>query len=176
MLTVLLCLSLCVCSQGSPLGCRWLEEKFTQYSSLSLNLLDNMKSNSTNSSLEAEDTAIFPEVLYRQTFNASAEDRLAFAAQILNETAALFEEDYSGASWEEKSVENFVNILTQQADNLGSCVASPGQSRSKELHKYFTRISTHILRKTDHSAGAWELVREKIRSLLMRAHLLLTTH
>lgn len=48
---------------------------------------------------------------------------MAFAAQILNETAALFEEDYSGASWQENTVEHLVNVLTQQADNLCSCVS-----------------------------------------------------
>lgn len=42
MLTFLVCLSLCVYSQGSPLGCRWLDEKFSQYSTNSLELLDNM--------------------------------------------------------------------------------------------------------------------------------------
>lgn len=56
-------------------------------------------------------------------FHSQAEIKLAFAAQILNETAALFEGDYSGASWEENNVENFVNVLTQQADNLRSCVS-----------------------------------------------------
>lgn len=42
MLRLLVCLSLCLLSQGSPLGCRWLEDKFTLYSQNSLELLDTM--------------------------------------------------------------------------------------------------------------------------------------
>lgn len=92
---------------------------------------------------------VFPNDLYRQAFNASvshtahiescgfhrmfnkcllllllqAEDKMAFTVQVLNETAALFEEDYSAASWDENTVENFVNVISQQADSLRSCVS-----------------------------------------------------
>lgn len=104
--------------------------------------------NSTNSNTEdAADTVAFPNDLYRQAFNASvshtahietcgfhrifnkrllllqAEDKMAFTVQVLNETAALFEEDYSAASWDENTVDNFVNVITQQADSLRSCVS-----------------------------------------------------
>lgn len=57
------------------------------------------------------------------SFHTQAEDKLALAAQIMNETVALFEEDYSSASWEKTQVEHFLNVLTQQADNLHSCVS-----------------------------------------------------
>lgn len=56
-------------------------------------------------------------------FHTQAEDKLALAAQIMNETAALLMEDCSGASWDEKQVEHLVNVLTQQADNLQACVS-----------------------------------------------------
>lgn len=102
--------------------------------------------NSTNSNT-TEDTVAFPNDLYRQALNASvshtahietcgfhrifnkrllllqAEDKMAFTVQVLNETAALFEEDYSAASWDENTVDNFVNVITQQADSLRSCVS-----------------------------------------------------
>lgn len=52
-----------------------------------------------------------------------AEDKLAFTVQILNETAALFEEDHSLASWEERTVEDFINVITQEAGGLRSCVS-----------------------------------------------------
>nr|CAM82750.1 type I interferon 1 [Takifugu rubripes] len=175
MLPLLVCLSLCVYSQGSPLGCRWLDDKFRQYSHKSLELLDTMVNNSTNSSVEPEEMVIFPQELYRQTFNASAEDKLALAAQIMNETVALLMEDHSGASWDEKQVENLVNVLTQQADNLQACMVSPGHKRSEEVERYFNRLSNHILKKMDYSAAAWELIREEIETLLMQTHLLVST-
>uniref|UniRef100_H2RYL6 Uncharacterized protein n=1 Tax=Takifugu rubripes TaxID=31033 RepID=H2RYL6_TAKRU len=165
MLPLLVCLSLCVYSQGSPLGCRWLDAKFRQYSHKSLELLDTMVNNSTNSSVEPEEMVIFPQELYRQTFNASAEDKLALAAQIMNETVALLMEDHSGASWDEKQVENLVNVLTQQAETFPiRCV-----------ERYFNRLSNHILKKMDYSAAAWELIREEIETLLMQTHLLVST-
>ncbi|TWW82186.1 interferon a3-like [Takifugu flavidus] len=175
MLTLLVCLSLCVYSQGSPLGCRWLDDKFRLYSQNSLELLDTMVNNSTNSSVEPEEMVIFPQELYRQTFNASAEDKLALAAQIMNETVALLMEDHSGASWDEKQVENVINVLTQQADNLQACMVSPGHKRSEEVERYFNRLSNHILKKMDYSAAAWELIREEIETLLMQTHLLVST-
>lgn len=52
-----------------------------------------------------------------------AEDKLHFTVQVLEEAAALFEEDHSNASWEENTVENFVNVVNQQADGLRSCVS-----------------------------------------------------
>lgn len=48
---------------------------------------------------------------------------MALAAQIMNGTVDLLMEDYSGASWDEKQVEDLVNVLTQQADNLQACVS-----------------------------------------------------
>lgn len=56
-------------------------------------------------------------------FFFQAEDKLAFTVQVLEEVAALFEEDHSSAaSWEESTVEDFVNVVTQQADGLRPCV------------------------------------------------------
>uniref|UniRef100_A0A3Q3X9D9 Uncharacterized protein n=1 Tax=Mola mola TaxID=94237 RepID=A0A3Q3X9D9_MOLML len=168
----LVCLSLSVCTEGSPLGCRWMDHRFTQYSQVCLDLLDAMAQNSTNSSTEAteEDTVAFPSELYSQASEAPAEDKLAFAVQVLNEMAALFQEDHSAASWEEKTGDRFVNIITQQAHSLRSCIGSRShKKKNKRLHVYFKRLSELVLKEMGYSADAWELIRKEIRTHLMKA-------
>ncbi|XP_051273607.1 interferon a3-like [Dicentrarchus labrax] len=173
------CLSLSLYSAGSSLSCRWImDHKFRQHSENSLALLDTMANNSTNTTedAEVEDTVAFPNLLYRQASKASAEDQLAFTVQILNETAALFEEDHSSASWEENTVEDFVNVVTQQADNLRSCIGSHGHKKTnKKLQMYFMKLSSHVLKKMGHSAEAWELIRTEIKTHLMRADQLVSS-
>ncbi|XP_044034555.1 interferon a3-like isoform X2 [Siniperca chuatsi] len=166
------------CSAGSSLSCRWMDHKFKQHSENSLDLLDKMANNSTNSTEDAEvkHTAAFPNDLYSQASTASAEDKLGFIGQVLEETAALFEEDHSSASWEENTVENFVNVVTQQADGLRSCIGSHGhKKKNKKLHMYFKRLSRHVLQEMGHSAEAWELIRQEIKEHLMRADLLVSS-
>lgn len=46
-----------------------------------------------------------------------------FIAQILEEVAHLFEKDHSSASWEEKTLEDFLGVIHQQAENLRTCVS-----------------------------------------------------
>ncbi|XP_050923075.1 uncharacterized protein LOC127139318 [Lates calcarifer] len=104
--------------------------------------------NSTNSTedAEVEDTVAFPNDLYSQASKASAEDKLGFTVQVLEEMAVLFEEDHSAASWEESTVKDFVNIVTQQADGLHSCTGSHShKKKNKKLHMYFKRLSGHVL-------------------------------
>uniref|UniRef100_A0A673ADV5 Interferon a3-like n=1 Tax=Sphaeramia orbicularis TaxID=375764 RepID=A0A673ADV5_9TELE len=117
----LVCLFVSLYSTGSSFSCKWMTHKFRQYSQNSLTLLDTMGNNSGDA--EEESTVAFPNALYRHAFRASAEDRLAFVVQILEEITVLFEEDQSSASWEETTAENFVNIVTQQAHGLRSCVS-----------------------------------------------------
>ncbi|XP_051273606.1 interferon a3-like isoform X2 [Dicentrarchus labrax] len=166
-------------SAGSSLSCRWImDHKFRQHSENSLALLDTMANNSTNTTedAEVEDTVAFPNLLYRQASKASAEDQLAFTVQILDETAALFEEDHSSASWEENTVEDFVNVVTRQADNLRSCIGSHGhKKKNTKLHMHFRRLSHHVLKKMGHSAEAWELIRKEIKTHLMRADQLVSS-
>nr|XP_020472205.1 interferon a3-like [Monopterus albus] len=100
-----------------------MDHKFRQYSKNSLDLLDTMANNSTNTTEDAGVDVAFPNHLYSQASKASAEDKLGFTVQILEEVAVLFEEDYSSASWEKNTVDHFVNIVTQQAEHLGSCVS-----------------------------------------------------
>uniref|UniRef100_A0A8D3C6U8 Interferon a3-like n=1 Tax=Scophthalmus maximus TaxID=52904 RepID=A0A8D3C6U8_SCOMX len=151
---------------GSALSCRWMDHKFRQYSENSLDLLRTMAHNSTNSTEEAEveETVAFPNDLYSQASKASAEDRLGFTVQVLDEVVVLFEEDHSSASWEERGVENFLNVVTQLADGLRSCVRSHShKKKSKKLQMYFKRLSRHIL-----DAESWELIRMEIQSHLLR--------
>uniref|UniRef100_A0A3Q0TBK7 Interferon a3-like n=1 Tax=Amphilophus citrinellus TaxID=61819 RepID=A0A3Q0TBK7_AMPCI len=152
------CLFLCMCSSGSSLRCRWINHKFRQHSEETLNLLDMMVSiTSTAEDAEIEDTVHFPNHLYHQASTATAEEKLAFTAQILEEVAALFEEDHSSASWEESTVRNFLNIMNKQAEELRSCT-----------EMYFKRLSDHVLKRQGHSAEAWELIRRAARDHLMR--------
>ncbi|XP_030256846.1 interferon a3-like [Sparus aurata] len=174
---LLVCLSLSVNSAASSLSCRWITAgKFKQHSEKYLELLDTMANNSTNSTEDDEVKNTFPDDLYSQASNSSAEDKLAFTAQVLKEMSVLFEEDHSSASWEENTVENFVNVVTQQADELRSCIGSHGhKKKNKKLHMYFQRLSSHFLKKMGHSAEAWELIREEVKFHLERLYLLVTS-
>ncbi|KAM9336939.1 interferon a3-like [Symphorus nematophorus] len=169
---LLVCLlSASLYSAASSLSCSWMDHKFSQHSVESLDLLDTMANNSTNTTedAEAEDTVTFPNELYNQASTASTEDKLSFTVQVLNEMTVLFEEDHSSASWEENTMDNFVNVVTRQADGLLSCIGSHGRKKNKKLQMYFKRLSSHILKKMGHSAAAWELIRKEIRIHLMRA-------
>uniref|UniRef100_A0A3Q2WHI7 Uncharacterized protein n=1 Tax=Haplochromis burtoni TaxID=8153 RepID=A0A3Q2WHI7_HAPBU len=76
-----------------------------------------------------------------------AEDKLAFTVQILEEVAALFEEDHSSASWEENTVENFLNIVNKQAEELRSCVSSLSFGYSAEAWETIRNITKEHLRR-----------------------------
>uniref|UniRef100_A0A8D3C1U6 Uncharacterized protein n=1 Tax=Scophthalmus maximus TaxID=52904 RepID=A0A8D3C1U6_SCOMX len=141
------CLCLGLYSAGSALSCRWMDHKFRQYSENSLDLLRTMVSG-------------------RLCVMFKAEDRLGFTVQVLDEVVVLFEEDHSSASWEERGVENFLNVVTQLADGLRSCVRVT--KKSKKLQMYFKRLSRHILERMNHSAESWELIRMEIQSHLLR--------
>uniref|UniRef100_A0AAZ1Y0E0 Uncharacterized protein n=1 Tax=Oreochromis aureus TaxID=47969 RepID=A0AAZ1Y0E0_OREAU len=147
------CLFLALSTEGSSLSCRWMDHKFRQHNEETLNLLDTMVSNYFTLV-----TVAFPNHLYRQ-----AEDKLVFTVQVLEEVAALFEEDHSSASWEDGTVRNFLNIVNKQAKELHSCVSS------LSLHMYFKRLSHHILKEMGHSAEAWEVIRKETKAHLMRA-------
>uniref|UniRef100_A0A7N8XJM7 Interferon phi 4 n=1 Tax=Mastacembelus armatus TaxID=205130 RepID=A0A7N8XJM7_9TELE len=158
------CLFLGLYSAGSSLSCRWMDHKFGQYSKNYLDLLNTMVS-------EAEvDTVAFPSDLYSQ-----AEDKLGFTVQILEEVALLFEKDHSSASWDSSTVENFLNIVTMQANSLHSCVSLSHKKKNKKLHMYFKRLSHHVLERMGHSAEAWELIRKEIQTHLMRTDLLVSS-
>uniref|UniRef100_A0A7N8XHS0 Uncharacterized protein n=1 Tax=Mastacembelus armatus TaxID=205130 RepID=A0A7N8XHS0_9TELE len=160
------CLFLGLYSAGSSLSCRWMDHKFGQYSKNYLDLLNTMANNSTNRTEEAEvDTVAFPSDLYSQAAKASAEDKLGFTVQILEEVALLFEKDHSSASWDSSTVENFLNIVTMQANSLHSCVSLSHKKKNKKLHMYFKRLL----------AEAWELIRKEIQTHLMRTDLLVSS-
>ncbi|XP_070783080.1 interferon a3-like [Enoplosus armatus] len=170
------CLLLSLYSAGSSLSCRWMDHKFRQHSETFLDLLDTMANNSTNTTEEVNDAAAFPNDLYSQAAKAPAEDKLGFTVQVLEETAALFEEDHSSASWEENTVENFLSVVTRQADGLRSCIGSHGhKKKNKKLHMYFKRLSSLVLEQMGHSAEAWELIRKEIKAHLKRADQLVSS-
>ncbi|XP_069016535.1 interferon a3-like [Embiotoca jacksoni] len=171
------CLLLGLYSSGSSLSCRWMDHKFKQHSESLLDLLNTMANNSTNTTEDAgeENTVAFPSKLYDQASKASAEDKLAFTVQVLKEVAGLFEEDHSAASWEESTVERLLNVVNKQADELHSCIRTHGHKENRKLHMHFRRLSHHVLKKMDHSAEAWELIREEIKIHLMRVQQELTS-
>lgn len=53
-----------------------------------------------------------------------AEAKLAFTVQVLKEVSALFEEDDSSSSWQEVTMEHFLNVVNKQADELQLCVST----------------------------------------------------
>ncbi|XP_032430996.1 interferon phi 4 [Xiphophorus hellerii] len=165
------CVFLGLFCSGSALSCRWMEHKFRQYSGNSLDLLDMMANNITNSTEDEENTVAFPDHLYSQASKASAEGKLSFAVHILQEVSVLFEEDQSSSSWQEVTVENFLNVVNKQADELHSCIKghSHMKKRNTKLHLYFKRLSNEILAKMGHSADAWELIRREVKDCLMKA-------
>ncbi|XP_056286094.1 interferon a3-like [Pseudoliparis swirei] len=164
---LLVFLSLSLFSSASSLSCRWMDHKFRQHSHNSLDLIERMAHNSTKTTEDVE--VNFPHHLYSQASKASAEDKLRFTIQILEEMAALFEKDHSNASWEEITVDHFLIVVTQQADGLHSCVKSHGHKKqNKKLRMYFKRLS-HIMEQMGHSAESWELIRKEMKTHLMRA-------
>uniref|UniRef100_A0A3Q1HPD8 Uncharacterized protein n=1 Tax=Anabas testudineus TaxID=64144 RepID=A0A3Q1HPD8_ANATE len=162
-----LCLFVALYTSGSSLRCRWMDHKFRQCSENSLNLLETMANNSTNTTEDAEVT--FPKDLYSQASKASAEDKLVFTVQVLEEVSVLFEEDHSSASWEKSTVEHFLSVVTRQAEGLRSCIGS--HKKNKKLHMYFKRLSRHVLE----GKVTWELIRKEIQTHLLRIDQLISS-
>uniref|UniRef100_A0AAQ4QQC5 Uncharacterized protein n=1 Tax=Gasterosteus aculeatus aculeatus TaxID=481459 RepID=A0AAQ4QQC5_GASAC len=160
MFLVFVCLSLY--SSASSLSCRWVDHKFSHLSRTSMDLLDTLAHNSTNSTEDAENN--FPNNLYSQASKASAEDKLRFSVQILEEMAALFVEDHSNASWDEQTVDHFLFVVT----NRQLLVATYSFTKNKKLQMYFKRLSHHVLEQMSHSAESWELIRKEMKAHLMK--------
>lgn len=78
-------------------------------------------------------------------FFLQAEGKLAFTVHILREISALIEEDYSSSSWQETTVENFLNVVNKQADELHSCVSS--LSFPYDYISFITILVANILQK-----------------------------
>uniref|UniRef100_A0AAQ4P1G1 Uncharacterized protein n=1 Tax=Gasterosteus aculeatus aculeatus TaxID=481459 RepID=A0AAQ4P1G1_GASAC len=143
MFSVFVCLSLY--SSASSLSCRWVDHKFSHLSRTSMDLLD---------------TLVSGPLFHLTDLLLQAEDKLRFSVQILEEMAALFEEDHSNASWEEQTVDRFLFVVTKQADGLHSCVSRP---KNKKLQMYFKRLSHLCCIDHGHSAESWELIRKEMK-------------
>uniref|UniRef100_A0A3B4UD56 Uncharacterized protein n=1 Tax=Seriola dumerili TaxID=41447 RepID=A0A3B4UD56_SERDU len=158
----LVCLFVGLYSAGSSLSCRWMDHKFRQYSENSLDLLETMVNNSTNTTedAEVEHTVAFPNDLYSQASKASVSHPLM---QVLDEVAVLFDEDHSNASWEEKTEKTF--------SVLG---ATATRKKNKKVHMYFRTLSRHVLGRNG-NAESWELIRKEIKSHLMRVDQLVSS-
>ncbi|XP_008312229.1 interferon a3-like [Cynoglossus semilaevis] len=175
---LLVCLFLGVCSGVSTLSCRWLDHKFKVFSENSLKLFQSLTNNSTNTTEDAalEETVAFPDDLYSQADKDSAEVKLGFTAQVLEEMVDLLHEDHSATSWEERTLKNFFNLVSQQINHLRSCIGEHShKKKNKKLQLYFKRLSCHILERQGHSAEAWELVRTEMEYHLTRADLLVSS-
>ncbi|XP_063749285.1 interferon a3-like [Eleginops maclovinus] len=165
------CLSLSLCAAGSSVSCKWMQHKFQQFSKNSLDLIDSMANNSTNTTEGAG--VDFPNHLYNVASKASAEDKLRFTVQILEEMVVLFDEDKNNASWVKNTEENFLQIVTQLADGLRSCIGNHShKKKNRKIQMYFKRLTSHVLEPKDHSAEAWELIRREMKTHLVRADLL----
>uniref|UniRef100_A0A8C6SQK3 Uncharacterized protein n=1 Tax=Neogobius melanostomus TaxID=47308 RepID=A0A8C6SQK3_9GOBI len=141
-----------------------MERKYQEYRDSSLAQLNAMANNtiSINSTEDYEDAVTFPNELYNQA--SKAEERLRFVVQLLEEIFALFDgEDQTFVSWQEMAVDDFLNVITQQADGLRSCVSGPWQ---------LIVLGKHFDKTTGHSAETWEWIRKEVKLHLLRSDML----
>uniref|UniRef100_A0AAQ4P4Z7 Uncharacterized protein n=1 Tax=Gasterosteus aculeatus aculeatus TaxID=481459 RepID=A0AAQ4P4Z7_GASAC len=157
MFSVFVCLSLY--SSASSLSCRWVDHKFSHLSRTSMDLLDTLVSGPLLFWMFFK----VSDCVYTAVYSPC--DKLRFSVQILEEMAALFEEDHSNASWEEQTVDHFLIVVTKQADSLHSCVSR--QLKNKKLQMYFKRLSHLCCIDHGHSAESWELIRKEMKMLLL---------
>ncbi|XP_026207121.1 interferon a3-like isoform X2 [Anabas testudineus] len=174
-----LCLFVALHTSGSSLRCSWMDHKFRQCSERTLDLINSMVTvtdtvdDADADDVENNDTVHFPSELYKTVSNASAEHKLTFTVQILEEVSALF--NHSSAPWHSITVEHFRIVVTRQAQGLRSCTRSHRHNTlHKKLHMYFNRLSGY-LKRMDHSAAAWELIRKEIKTHLLRIDLLISS-
>uniref|UniRef100_A0A8C6S8F1 Uncharacterized protein n=1 Tax=Neogobius melanostomus TaxID=47308 RepID=A0A8C6S8F1_9GOBI len=167
-------LLVCLLFAGSSLTCKWMDTNFKRYTEGALALLKTMKMNSTNSTddVKLPDAAAFPNELYRHASKAPvSENKHSFAAHVLDKIVVLFREDQTHASWSARTGEDFLNVITQQADGVASCVSITSHKKShRKMSMYFKRLALHVLEEMEHSADAWELIREQVRLHIYRAH------
>ncbi|CAK6974774.1 interferon a3-like [Scomber scombrus] len=112
-----------------------------------------MVNNSTNTTEDAELEVAFPHDLYTQASKASAGEHLGFIVQSLEQMALLFEEAHNSTSWQEKTVEDFVNVVSRQADGLRSCIGSHNH-KNKKLRMYFKRLWRYAAFNTGSSSSS----------------------
>ncbi|XP_076864043.1 uncharacterized protein LOC143516377 [Brachyhypopomus gauderio] len=115
----------------------------------------------------------FPFTLYGTITMAQAEDQVRFLAEVTVQIAELFHADLDAVNWDNRAVDNFLNILnTRQLKELKSCAATYPQTKQQRsikttLRKHFRKLKK-ILKKANYSADSWEQIRGLVRSHLVR--------
>ncbi|XP_057681332.1 uncharacterized protein LOC130909185 [Corythoichthys intestinalis] len=70
--------------------------------------------------------------------------RLGFAVQVLNESAEIFlNHNYSASTLDNKTVEDFLNIIQNLENGLRSCMKK--RRFNKTLHEYFKELTKKVL-------------------------------
>ncbi|KAK7919345.1 hypothetical protein WMY93_010629 [Mugilogobius chulae] len=87
---------------------RWIEHKYADYRDNYLSLISAMANNSMSSIVSLNSTE-----------DVDLEDAVAFPNELYN--VASKASDQSSASWHESAVDDFLNVVTQQADGLRTC-------------------------------------------------------
>uniref|UniRef100_A0A8C6SCN8 Uncharacterized protein n=1 Tax=Neogobius melanostomus TaxID=47308 RepID=A0A8C6SCN8_9GOBI len=112
-----------------------------------------------------EDAVTFPNELYNQASKAVNVNKLG-------DFCTVDGEDQTFVSWQEMAVDDFLNVITQQADGLRSCISSQShKKKNKKLNLYFKRLTTHV-EQMGHSAEAWEWIRKEVKLHLLRSDML----
>nr|XP_057934251.1 interferon phi 4 [Doryrhamphus excisus] len=154
-------------------GCWWMDNRFNTYHEESLELLDQMAANAT---VDMENPVAFPRHVYERAAKASAEDRLALVVQVLQEVEDLFDQKNTSSSlWDERTLDNFLNIVHEEKNNLQSCMdrmqqkSRTSKAKNRKLGSYFKRLSRCLRDGKQDSTEAWEMIRKEVRMHLFQA-------
>ncbi|XP_051523389.1 interferon a3-like [Myxocyprinus asiaticus] len=156
-----LCLFLSVCRISSVMSCRWIKRKFQHHHGVSLDLIGNMGEKITENQAHINP---IPYEMINNHRSAEPEKQILFAIQILVEITGLFE-DAEDAPWDDKKMEDFLNVVHEEINGLRSC-GDFKIKRNKKLHLYFERLIRMTQLKTENVGKSWEIVRKRVISLM----------
>ncbi|XP_051969222.1 interferon a3-like [Xyrauchen texanus] len=156
-----LCLLLSVCRISSVLSCRWIRNKFQQHHGVSLDLIGKMGGKIMKEHLDLNP---IPYDLISNHRSAEPEKQILFVIQILVEITELFEDAVS-APFDDKNMDDFLNIIHEEINGLRSCGAFK-MKRNKKLHLYFERLRYMTQLNTENVGKSWEIVRKRVISLM----------
>ncbi|XP_051530989.1 interferon a3-like [Myxocyprinus asiaticus] len=156
-----LCLLLSVCQISSVLSCRWIKNKFQHHHGVSLDLIGKMGGKLIKEHLDLNP---IPYDLINNHRGAEPEKQTLFVIQILVEITDLFEDAVS-APWDDKNMDDFLNVIHEEINGLRSCGAFK-MKRNKKLHLYFERLRHMTQLNTENVGKSWEIVRKRVISLM----------